>query len=57
MPVEVYPIVAITAFAVGGATWFLIRLGRHPEVIWDKKVRAWIICLLTKEQPDAVEQH
>ncbi|PKI84652.1 hypothetical protein MVES_001778 [Malassezia vespertilionis] len=37
VPVEVYPIVFITAFAVVGASWYLTRLARAPEVIWDKK--------------------
>ena len=38
MPVEVYPIVAVSVLAVGGATWYLTRLARSPDVIWDKKV-------------------
>ncbi|WFD38555.1 uncharacterized protein MJAP1_001512 [Malassezia japonica] len=37
IPVEVYPIIAITGFAVGGAAWYITRLARAPEVIWDKK--------------------
>ncbi|EDP42068.1 hypothetical protein MGL_3749 [Malassezia globosa CBS 7966] len=37
MPVEVYPIVAITGLAVCGASWYLTRLARSPDVIWDKK--------------------
>ncbi|WFD15946.1 hypothetical protein MARU1_001975 [Malassezia arunalokei] len=37
MPVEVYPIVAVSVLAVGGATWYLTRLARSPDVIWDKK--------------------
>lgn len=41
MPVEVYPIVAVSVLAVGGATWYLTRLARSPDVIWDKKVCAF----------------
>lgn len=38
VPVEVYPIIALTGLAVGGATWYISRLARSPDVIWDKKV-------------------
>lgn len=55
IPVEVYPIIAITGLAVGGATWFLTRLARGPEVIWDKKVSEQRN--LTSEQPNSLEQH
>ena len=44
MPVEVYPIVAVSVLAVGGATWYLTRLARSPDVIWDKKVCAFKLC-------------
>ena len=44
MPVEVYPIVVITGLAVCGASWYLTRLARSPDVIWDKKVCVIIIC-------------
>ena len=44
MPVEVYPIVAFTGLAVCGASWYLTRLARSPDVIWDKKVRVLITC-------------
>ncbi|KOS15817.1 hypothetical protein Malapachy_2231 [Malassezia pachydermatis] len=37
VPVEVYPIIALTGLAVGGATWYISRLARSPDVIWDKK--------------------
>lgn len=53
MPVEVYPIVAVSVLAVGGATWYLTRLARSPDVIWDKKVCAF---LLMTEQPYSLEQ-
>ena len=49
MPVEVYPIVAVSVLAVGGATWYLTRLARSPDVIWDKKVRA--ICTYARTTP------
>ncbi|WFC99133.1 hypothetical protein MYAM1_001873 [Malassezia yamatoensis] len=53
VPVEVYPIVLLTGVALGGATWYLTRLARGSEVIWDKKVGNTSI--LTSEQPDALE--
>ncbi|KAJ1916451.1 hypothetical protein IWQ60_001425 [Tieghemiomyces parasiticus] len=34
---EVIPIVGIMVMAVGGASWYLTRLARHPEVVWDRK--------------------
>ncbi|CAO1633566.1 unnamed protein product [Jaminaea pallidilutea] len=34
---EVLPIYAITAMAVGGASWYLFRLAKGPDVIWDRK--------------------
>ncbi|KDN35676.1 hypothetical protein K437DRAFT_276956 [Tilletiaria anomala UBC 951] len=34
---EVVPIYVITAAAAGGATWYLTRLARGPDVIWDRK--------------------
>ncbi|KAI3628571.1 hypothetical protein GLX27_002365 [Malassezia furfur] len=36
-PVEVLPIIFLTGFALAGAGWYLTRLARGPEVIWDKK--------------------
>ena len=53
MPVEVYPIVAVSVLAVGGDTWYLTRLARSPDVIWDKKVCAF---KLMPEQPYSLEQ-
>lgn len=32
------PIVVLTGVALAGAGWYLTRLARSPEVIWDKKV-------------------
>ncbi|WFD43225.1 hypothetical protein MPSI1_001882 [Malassezia psittaci] len=37
VPVEVYPIVLLTGVALGGATWYLTRLARGSDVIWDRK--------------------
>ncbi|CAO1636158.1 unnamed protein product [Parajaminaea phylloscopi] len=34
---EVIPIYVITAMAVGGASWYLSRLARGPDVVWDRK--------------------
>ncbi|CAI2189081.1 638_t:CDS:2 [Funneliformis geosporum] len=34
---EIIPIYAVTGVAVVGASWYLTRLARGPEVIWDKK--------------------
>ncbi|SNX84526.1 related to NADH-ubiquinone oxidoreductase MLRQ subunit [Melanopsichium pennsylvanicum] len=34
---EVLPIYVITGLAAGGATWYLTRLARGPDVIWDRK--------------------
>lgn len=53
MPVEVYPIVAVSIIALGGATWTLMRNARSPDVIWDKKVCAF---KLMPEQPYSLEQ-
>ena len=38
--VEVLPIYVITAAAVGGASWYISRLARGPDVVWDHKVGA-----------------
>ncbi|KAF0403435.1 hypothetical protein F8M41_009244 [Gigaspora margarita] len=35
--VEILPIYAVTGVAVVGASWYLTRLARGPDVIWDKK--------------------
>ncbi|CAB4405157.1 hypothetical protein RhiirA5_350248 [Rhizophagus irregularis] len=35
--IEVLPIYAVTGVAVVGAGWYLTRLARGPEVVWDKK--------------------
>ncbi|RIA93873.1 NADH-ubiquinone reductase complex 1 MLRQ subunit-domain-containing protein [Glomus cerebriforme] len=35
--VEILPIYAVTGVAVVGAGWYLTRLARGPEVVWDKK--------------------
>ncbi|KAL2914048.1 hypothetical protein HK105_206493 [Polyrhizophydium stewartii] len=37
IPVGVYPLFGIMAFAMGGATFFLTHLARHPEVVWSKR--------------------
>ncbi|KAG9011135.1 hypothetical protein FRB90_007455 [Tulasnella sp. 427] len=34
---EAIPIYAVIGIAVGGATWYLTRLARGPDVIWDRK--------------------
>ncbi|KAN0061719.1 hypothetical protein ACQY0O_005711 [Thecaphora frezii] len=34
---EVIPIWVIIGAATGGATWYLARLARGPDVIWDRK--------------------
>ena len=56
-----YTVWTIKAEAILNAqgVWEAIEPARGAEVDVkrDKKVRAWITCLLTKEQPDAVEQH
>ncbi|KAL2917790.1 hypothetical protein HK105_202663 [Polyrhizophydium stewartii] len=33
----VYPLFGIMAFAMGGATFFLTHLARHPEVVWSRR--------------------
>lgn len=35
--VEAVPIYAVVGLACGGAGWYLTRLARHPDVIWDRK--------------------
>ncbi|KAL1917607.1 uncharacterized protein VTP21DRAFT_4000 [Calcarisporiella thermophila] len=35
--VEVLPIVVIIGGALGGASWYLTRLARGPDVAWDRK--------------------
>ncbi|KAI9353259.1 hypothetical protein DFJ73DRAFT_617351, partial [Zopfochytrium polystomum] len=32
----VYPLFAIMAVAAGGASWYLVRLARNPDVAWVK---------------------
>ncbi|RHZ86394.1 hypothetical protein Glove_51g47 [Diversispora epigaea] len=34
---EIIPIYAVTAVAVTGGAWYLTRLARGPEVVWDQK--------------------
>lgn len=41
--VEVVPIYVITGLAVGGASWYLSRLARGPDVVWDHKVSNAIV--------------
>ncbi|KAF8314705.1 hypothetical protein DL93DRAFT_2167124 [Clavulina sp. PMI_390] len=35
--VEAIPIYAVVGIAVGGAGWYLTRLARGPDVIWDRR--------------------
>ncbi|QRW01689.1 NADH-ubiquinone oxidoreductase family protein [Ceratobasidium sp. AG-Ba] len=35
--VEAIPIYAVVVGAVGGAGWYLSRLARGPDVIWDRR--------------------
>jgi len=35
--VEAVPIYAVVGVAVTGAGWYLTRLARGPDVIWDRK--------------------
>jgi len=35
--IEAVPIYAVVGIAVGGAGWYLTRLARGPDVIWDRK--------------------
>ncbi|KAK9763877.1 hypothetical protein K7432_009097 [Basidiobolus ranarum] len=35
--VEVLPIVGILGVAVGGAAWYVTRLARGSQVVWDRK--------------------
>lgn len=39
--VEVLPIYVITAAAIGGASWYITRLARGPDVVWDHKVSCY----------------
>lgn len=39
--VEVLPIYLITAAAIGGAGWYISRLARGPDVVWDHKVSCY----------------
>ncbi|CAH1763703.1 8796_t:CDS:2 [Entrophospora sp. SA101] len=34
---EAVPLYAVTGLALVGAGWYLTRLARGPEVVWDKK--------------------
>jgi hypothetical protein len=34
---EVLPIVAVTGVAAVGAGWYISRLARGPDVVWDRK--------------------
>ncbi|WFD30993.1 hypothetical protein MSPP1_002021 [Malassezia sp. CBS 17886] len=36
-PMETYPIIFLCGCAAVGSAWYLTRLARGPEVIWDKK--------------------
>ncbi|CAG8544842.1 2778_t:CDS:2 [Racocetra persica] len=33
---EILPIYVVTGFAVVGGSWYLTRLARGPDVVWDK---------------------
>ncbi|KAL7412014.1 NADH-ubiquinone reductase complex 1 MLRQ subunit-domain-containing protein [Mrakia frigida] len=35
--IEVLPIWAVAGGAVAGATWYLTRLARGPDVVWDRQ--------------------
>ncbi|RKP10141.1 hypothetical protein THASP1DRAFT_28080 [Thamnocephalis sphaerospora] len=35
--VEVAPIVAVLGVAVGGAAWYVSRLARGSQVVWDRR--------------------
>ncbi|KXN69760.1 hypothetical protein CONCODRAFT_18101 [Conidiobolus coronatus NRRL 28638] len=35
--VEVLPIIAVIGFALGGCGWYVSRLARGPDVIWDRR--------------------
>ncbi|KAI8057897.1 NADH-ubiquinone reductase complex 1 MLRQ subunit [Syncephalis plumigaleata] len=35
--VEVAPIFGVLGVAVGGAAWYVTRLARGPEVVWDRR--------------------
>ncbi|KAI8926823.1 hypothetical protein BC831DRAFT_455123 [Entophlyctis helioformis] len=37
IPTPVYPLLAVLGFAVGGATFFVGHLARHPDNVWAKK--------------------
>ncbi|KAG8904810.1 hypothetical protein FRB99_001116 [Tulasnella sp. 403] len=34
---EAIPIYVVMGVAIGGATWYLTRLARSPDVVWDRK--------------------
>ncbi|GAA97000.1 uncharacterized protein L969DRAFT_105566 [Mixia osmundae IAM 14324] len=34
---EVLPIFAVVGVAVGGCGWYLARLARGPDVVWDRR--------------------
>jgi len=34
---EIVPVVLVLGCGVGGASWYLTRLARGPEVVWAKK--------------------
>lgn len=34
---EILPIIAVMGVAVGGAGWYVSRLARGPDVVWDRK--------------------
>ncbi|KAJ3411766.1 hypothetical protein HDV05_001724 [Chytridiales sp. JEL 0842] len=36
-PIGVYPLFGIMAVAVGGCSWYILRLARGPDVVWAKK--------------------
>ncbi|KAJ3218766.1 hypothetical protein HK099_004931 [Clydaea vesicula] len=37
VPVAVYPILGLMVFSSGFATWYVSRLARGPDVVWNRK--------------------
>ncbi|KAI8853395.1 hypothetical protein BC829DRAFT_486953 [Chytridium lagenaria] len=48
VPVAVYPLFGFMAVAMGGASWYVSRLARNPDVMWNRKA--------TTKRWDSVEQ-